>query len=550
MRILVIEDDPDILANVAHHLGARGYIVDCACDGQQGYALAAAHDFDLIVLDVMLPRVDGLQLCRRLRGEDGRVTPIIMVTARDTLDERLQGFDAGADDYLVKPFALSELAARVKAILQRAHPAAMARVLHVGDLRLQTDTLQLSRAGQALRLPRRRCSCCSCSCAPVPPWCRALGWKRRSGAIRRPIATACAPTFTRFGTRSTSPIPRPCCTRCMASAIAWRTKMATDSRLSRHLVLTYLCLSVAIGAVLSVLSWWTVVKLEEHLQRIDMGMAVERVRGDFLAGKEIGRADRFFHGEPGSAAFPEWLRGIPAGFHKLQQAGRIWHAMADDHGGTRYVLLRDYTEYEHSQVRSHWVTVAALAASLLAAFGLGALASRRFVRPLLTLAEQVGLRPELPPRTRLAQAYPPNEIGQLAQAFDETYNQLEQALERERLFTADVSHELRTPLMVISSSAEVLDDTPDLPRAVRVQTVRIRKAATEMQQHLQTHLMLARGASSAKGFAQASAQEVVEEECQRWLPGPRPWDYGCNAAAVRGRPCNGLRRCCMSWSPT
>ncbi|AIT25208.1 HAMP domain protein [Bordetella holmesii 70147] len=283
-------------------------------------------------------------------------------------------------------------------------------------------------------------------------------------------------------------------------------------------MLTYLCLSVAIGAVLSVLSWWTVVKLEEHLQRIDMGMAVERVRGDFLAGKEIGRADRFFHGEPGSAAFPEWLRGIPAGFHKLQQAGRIWHAMADDHGGTRYVLLRDYTEYEHSQVRSHWVTVAALAASLLAAFGLGALASRRFVRPLLTLAEQVGLRPELPPRTRLAQAYPPNEIGQLAQAFDETYNQLEQALERERLFTADVSHELRTPLMVISSSAEVLDDTPDLPRAVRVQTVRIRKAATEMQQHLQTHLMLARGASSAKGFAQASAQEVVEEECQRWLP--------------------------------
>ncbi|QGE88555.1 response regulator transcription factor [Bordetella holmesii] len=153
MRILVIEDDPDILANVAHHLGARGYIVDCACDGQQGYALAAAHDFDLIVLDVMLPRVDGLQLCRRLRGEDGRVTPIIMVTARYTLDERLQGFDAGADDYLVKPFALSELAARVKAILQRAHPAAMARVLHVGDLRLQTDTLQLSRAGQALRLP-------------------------------------------------------------------------------------------------------------------------------------------------------------------------------------------------------------------------------------------------------------------------------------------------------------------------------------------------------------------------------------------------------------
>ncbi|OZI71757.1 response regulator transcription factor [Bordetella genomosp. 12] len=153
MRILVIEDDPDILANIAHHLGARGYIVDCASDGQQGYALAAANDFDLIVLDLMLPRLDGLQLCRRLRHEAGRVTPVIMVTARDTLDERLQGFDAGADDYLVKPFALSELAARIKAVLQRAQPATAARVLQVGDLQLHTDTLRLSRAGQPLRLP-------------------------------------------------------------------------------------------------------------------------------------------------------------------------------------------------------------------------------------------------------------------------------------------------------------------------------------------------------------------------------------------------------------
>ncbi|OZI71756.1 two-component sensor histidine kinase [Bordetella genomosp. 12] len=294
--------------------------------------------------------------------------------------------------------------------------------------------------------------------------------------------------------------------------------MAPDSRLSRHLVLTYLCLSIAVGAVLSALSLWTVVKLEEHLQRIDMGMAVERVRGDFLAGKDIGRAERFFHGEPGSTAFPDWLRGISAGFHKLEHGGRIWHAMADDHAGTRYVLLRDYTEYEHSQLRSHWVTVAALAGSLLAAFGLGALASRRFVRPLLKLAEQVGSRPGLPPRTRLAQAYPANEIGQLAQAFDETYNQLEQALERERLFTADVSHELRTPLMVIASSAEVLDDAPGLPAEVRTQAMRIRKAATEMQQHLQAHLMLARGAAPASGFAQASARDVVQEECRRWLP--------------------------------
>ncbi|MGB3067049.1 MAG: response regulator transcription factor, partial [Ottowia sp.] len=117
MRVLVIEDDPDILANITHHLERRGYIVDCAEDGQRGYAMAAEGQFDLIVLDLMLPRLDGYELCRRLRAEAACDTPVIMVTARDTLDNRLAGFDAGADDYLVKPFALAELAARAKALL-------------------------------------------------------------------------------------------------------------------------------------------------------------------------------------------------------------------------------------------------------------------------------------------------------------------------------------------------------------------------------------------------------------------------------------------------
>lgn len=294
--------------------------------------------------------------------------------------------------------------------------------------------------------------------------------------------------------------------------------MAPDSRraLSRHLVLTYLLLSVAVGVVLSALSLWTVVKLEEHLQRIDMGMAVSRVRDEFLAGKDIGRADRFFHGAPGSNAFPGWLRGIGPGFHKIEHDDRIWHAMADDTDGTRYILLRDYTDYEESQLRSHWVTVGALAVSLLAAFALGLVASRRFVRPLQRLADQVVARPELPPRTRLAEAYPSNEIGHLAAAFDETYNQLEQALERERLFTADVSHELRTPLMVISSGAEVLRDEPDLTPMARAQAERIHKAAGEMNQHLVAYLMLARGGADASGFGRASSLTVAEDECQRW----------------------------------
>lgn len=153
MRILAIEDDPDILGNIASYLGARNYLVDCALDGMQGYTLATRNEYDLIVLDLSLPRLDGYELCRRLRTEAQCDTAIIMVTARDTLDERLTGFHAGADDYLVKPFALAELAARVNALLQRPRKRTAARTLQVADLVLDIDTRSLSRAGITLRLP-------------------------------------------------------------------------------------------------------------------------------------------------------------------------------------------------------------------------------------------------------------------------------------------------------------------------------------------------------------------------------------------------------------
>lgn len=131
--------------------------------------------------------------------------------------------------------------------------------------------------------------------------------------------------------------------------------------LARYLVRTYLLLALLVGGVLTWVSIWSVNTLEVHLQRIDMGMAVERVRGDFLAGIDPGRPHRFFHGEPGGSAFPQWLRGLAPGFHKIEREGRIWHVMVDDKDGQRYMLLRDYTEYEHNQSASHWTVVSGLA---------------------------------------------------------------------------------------------------------------------------------------------------------------------------------------------
>jgi signal transduction histidine kinase len=180
------------------------------------------------------------------------------------------------------------------------------------------------------------------------------------------------------------------------------------------------------------------------------------------------------------------------------------------------MLLRDYTDYERSQQASHWAAVSGLAGSLALAFVLGSLATRRLLRPLSRLAAQVNARGAQPPQTRLAEDYPPDEIGQLAAAFDATYNQLEQALRRERLFTADVGHELRTPLMVISSSCELLREEQALDADGRARLARIEAAAAEMSERLDTYLMLARGGDPAERFARESPLDAARGQLAAW----------------------------------
>ncbi|MCL4757689.1 MAG: response regulator transcription factor [Rhodocyclaceae bacterium] len=151
MRLLVIEDNADILANLADYLELKGYVVDCASDGLTGLHLAATRHFDLIVLDVMLPGIDGFSLCERLRQGECRDVPVIMLTARDALEDRLRGFRTGADDYLTKPFALPELAARIEAVLKRSQ-GGNKRLLQVGDLAYDLDTLAVRRGTSDVHL--------------------------------------------------------------------------------------------------------------------------------------------------------------------------------------------------------------------------------------------------------------------------------------------------------------------------------------------------------------------------------------------------------------
>lgn len=151
MHILIIEDNPDIAANLGDYLEDRGHTVDFAGDGVTGLHLAVVNDFDAIVLDLALPGMDGLDVCRKLREDAGKSTPVLMLTARDRLEDKLVGFETGADDYLVKPFALQEVEARLDVLGRRGRPRGN-RVLRVGDLEYNLDSLTVRRGKQEIEL--------------------------------------------------------------------------------------------------------------------------------------------------------------------------------------------------------------------------------------------------------------------------------------------------------------------------------------------------------------------------------------------------------------
>jgi len=152
MRVLIVEDNADIVANLYAYLEPLGYRLDCARSGDSGLAAAANGDYDAIVLDVMLPGLDGLELCRRLRKEWRRSTPVLMLTARDAIQDKIGGFESGADDYLVKPFSMAELDIRIKALVRRAADAHVDAVLRVGDLQFNPATMSVARSGRRIEV--------------------------------------------------------------------------------------------------------------------------------------------------------------------------------------------------------------------------------------------------------------------------------------------------------------------------------------------------------------------------------------------------------------
>jgi two-component system OmpR family response regulator len=157
MRVLIVEDDPKIASFVAKGLKQAGYAVDRAANGQEGLELARSAPYDVAIIDIMLPRLDGLSLIERLRAEGIR-TPVLILSARHAVDDKVRGFQTGGDDYLTKPFSFEELQARVQALIRRATMTAPASLLEVGDLSMDLSRREVRRGDQLLELQPREYS--------------------------------------------------------------------------------------------------------------------------------------------------------------------------------------------------------------------------------------------------------------------------------------------------------------------------------------------------------------------------------------------------------
>ncbi len=151
-KILIIEDNPDIVANIYAFFEPKGFELDNAHNGLSGLALAASNRYDVILLDVMLPGMDGTKLCKKLREEHHVKTPVLMLTARDTVSDKVVGFESGADDYLVKPFSLIELEARIRALIRRHHDEYFGHTISVGTLSLNVDEHTVKRDDKPIKL--------------------------------------------------------------------------------------------------------------------------------------------------------------------------------------------------------------------------------------------------------------------------------------------------------------------------------------------------------------------------------------------------------------
>ncbi|MFC3606613.1 sensor histidine kinase [Stutzerimonas tarimensis] len=292
--------------------------------------------------------------------------------------------------------------------------------------------------------------------------------------------------------------------------------------LAQRIIIAFFLMSLTVAGTFAVGTVLTVHFLEERLLSTELGGDLDQLllMDSMDDWRHQPRPDQYFHfdGGPGPFAVPDDVVRLPQGFHELFRGDQAFHAMVREVDGRRYALLQDQSDFRRRETLMYAVVFTGLVLSLVLAALLGWLLARKVLAPVMRLARQVRHRDQLlalaPP---LAPDYAPDEVGELAAAFDQTLTQLRQALKREQLFTSDVSHELRTPLMVLASSAELLLENPALDPRARKQVLRIARASTDMRDLVQTFIQLARVETGQRALSpQADLAEVAGELVEHW----------------------------------
>ncbi|MBV2134376.1 HAMP domain-containing histidine kinase [Pseudomonas sp. MAP12] len=298
--------------------------------------------------------------------------------------------------------------------------------------------------------------------------------------------------------------------------------MAFRQSLSQRIVTAFVLMSLLVAGAFAVGTVVTVHVVEKRLLSAELGRDLDRLlRMENMDEWRLQpQPDQLFYVSDGPVelAMTEDVAGLDEGFHEVFRGPQSFHAMVREVSGRHYVLLQDQSDFEAREDLMYVVVAVGFIFSLLLAAALGWLLARQVMAPVTRLAHQVRHRDQLlalaPP---LAPDYAPDEVGQLAGAFDETLNQLREVLNREQMFTSDVSHELRTPLMVLASSCELLLENPALDERARRQVQRIARASSDMRELVQTFLLLARAQSGQASLAQqATLAQVADELVAQW----------------------------------
>lgn len=293
------------------------------------------------------------------------------------------------------------------------------------------------------------------------------------------------------------------------------------SGLAQRIVIAFIVLTLVVAGSFAVGIVATIHLVEEQLLSDDLGGDLDSLlkmdtMEEWRNKPQINQLF-FFSDGPAEFALPPDLAELDEGFHEVFRGEDSYHAMVRMIEGRHYVLLQDQSDFERREEIVYAVVIVGFLLSLVSAGLLGWLLARRVLAPVIQLARQVRHRDQLLTRAPpLAADYAPDEVGQLAAAFDETLFQLREALKRERLFTSDVSHELRTPLMVLASSCELLQENPALDERCRRPVQRIARASKDMRDLVETFLQLARTESGQTSAPQSTLKAVADELVAHW----------------------------------